>query len=101
MREEAGRSIWGHLIVILVLLGGFYSLVIYPYILDDLVKGAIIGFMGSSLTWEFGTAIQAATARQAASATAASAATLPTTTVTVPPATVTSTPGVPVEEDIP
>lgn len=50
--------------VLVVWATGFYSLILYPYELDDLVKGAIIGFMGLALQWEFGTAIASATARQ-------------------------------------
>ena len=30
---------------VMVMVGGFYGLVIYPYVLDDLVKGAIISLM--------------------------------------------------------
>jgi hypothetical protein len=103
------QTIWGHLVVLIVLAGGFYSLVVYPFVLDDLVKGAIIGFMGLALQWEFGTAIQAATARQQQNATdsgAAAGAMVPTTTVSAgPPVTVTTTPpapnGAPDEEDLP
>jgi len=80
------QTIWGHLVVFVVLAGGFYSLVVYPYVLDDLVKGAIIGFMGLALQWEFGTAIQAATAKQQQNATdagAAAGATIPAVAPTV------------------
>jgi len=83
------RAWWGHIIVLVVLIGGFYSLVIYPFVLDDLVKGAIIGFMGSALTWEFGSQVAGATARQQQGATAAGAvagATIPSITpIELPP----------------
>ena len=42
-------SSWKPLMVfsfaVMVMVGGFYGLVIYPYVLDDLVKGAIISLM--------------------------------------------------------
>jgi len=98
------RSIWGHLMVLVVWGSGFYSLILSPFPLDDLSKGAMIGFMGLALQWEFGTAIQAATAKQAAAATAASATSQPTVTASAgPPVTVTSTPAPPapiLEEDV-
>ena len=61
---DTARSIWGHLTVYLILAGTFYSLVVYPYELSELVKGAFIGFSGTAIAWEFGTAVAGATARQ-------------------------------------
>lgn len=99
------RTIWGHLTVYIVLVGTFYALVIYPYELSELVKGAFIGFSGSALTWEFGSQVATATARQQQNATDAGAtagAMVPTTTVSAgPPVTVTTTPTPPTTEEFP
>ena len=64
-------SIWGHVVVLVVLAGGFYALVLYPFELTELVKGALIGFMGSAITWEFGSQTASSTARQQQGATSA------------------------------
>ena len=58
------QGVWGHIVVVLILIGGFYALVLYPLELTELVKGALIGFMGSAITWEFGSSTAGATARQ-------------------------------------
>lgn len=104
MTGEA-RTIWGHLTVYLILIGTFYALVIYPYELSELVKGAFIGFSGTALAWEFGTQVANNTARQQQGATeagAAAGAMVPTTTVSAPPVTVTTAPAAPAtEEDLP
>jgi len=75
---EAARVLLTYIVVLAVLGGGFYALVIYPYELDQLVKGAVIGFMGSAMTWVFGSATASATARQSERATAAGVALTPT-----------------------
>lgn len=62
MRGDAFRVTATYLIATLVLVGGFYALVIYPFELDDLVKGAIIGFMSASLSFAFGQDIAKTTA---------------------------------------
>lgn len=62
--EDVARTIWGHLIVLVTLAGGFYALVLYPLILDDLTKGAIIGFMGAAIQWEFNNQVATSTAKQ-------------------------------------
>lgn len=67
------RSAWGHVLVLVVWASGFYALILSPYQLDDLAKGAFIGFMGLALQWEFGTAIAGATARHQQDATRAGA----------------------------
>ena len=51
MRIDAMRALFTYAIAILILTGGFYALVIYPFTLDDLVKGAIIGFMALGLLY--------------------------------------------------
>jgi ABC-type uncharacterized transport system permease subunit len=56
------RALATYLIALLVLVGGFYSLVIYPYDLDQLVKGAVIGFMSAAISFVFGQEIAKATA---------------------------------------
>ena len=62
MNADAFRAVATHLIAILVLVGGFYALVIYEYNLDDLVKGAIIGFMSAAISFVFGQEIAKASA---------------------------------------
>lgn len=61
MRIDAMRALFTYAIAILILTGGFYALVIYPYTLDDLVKGAIIGFMSAAISFVFGQEIAKAT----------------------------------------
>lgn len=91
------RSIWGHLTVYIILAGTFYSLVIYPYELSELVKGAFIGFSGTAIAWEFGTQVATATAKQQQNATDAGAA-----AGAMVPTTVTTAPATPAEtEDLP
>lgn len=75
---EAARVLLTYIVVLAVLGGGFYALVIYPYELDQLVKGAVIGFMGSAMTWVFGSATASATARQSERATQAGVNLTPT-----------------------
>lgn len=90
------RSLWGHLFALAVLAVAFYGLVLYPFELDQLVKGALIANMGMALQWEFGSAVAGSTARQQQRATeggANAAMTTPPTTTTVdagPPVTVTT-----------
>lgn len=62
MKVDAFRAGATYLIALLVLLGGWYALVIYPFELDDLVKGAIIGFMSAAISFVFGQEIAKATA---------------------------------------
>ena len=53
MKVDSVRVSATYLIAILVLIGGWYSLVLYPYDLDDLVKGAIIGMMTTAISFVF------------------------------------------------
>lgn len=62
MTADTFRAAMTYLIAILVLIGGFYSLVLYPYELAELVKGAIIGFMSAAISFVFGQEIAKATA---------------------------------------
>jgi ABC-type uncharacterized transport system permease subunit len=62
MTADTFRAAMTYLIAILVLIGGFYALVIYELELDDLVKGAIIGFMSAAISFVFGQEIAKATA---------------------------------------
>jgi ABC-type uncharacterized transport system permease subunit len=55
------RATMPYLIAVLVLVGGFYALVLYPYELTEFVKGAIIGFMSSAISFVFGQEIAKAT----------------------------------------
>lgn len=68
---EAARVLLAYVVSLAILGGGFYALVLYPFELDQLVKGAILGFMGSATTWVFGSATASATARQSERATQA------------------------------
>jgi len=62
MKIDNIRAFFTYIIAILVLVGGFYALVLYEFALDDLVKGAIIGFMSASISFVFGQEIAKATA---------------------------------------
>jgi ABC-type uncharacterized transport system permease subunit len=62
MNIDATRALLTYVFALLVLVGGFYSLVIYPYDLDELVKGAIIGFMSAAISFVFGQEIAKTTA---------------------------------------
>jgi ABC-type uncharacterized transport system permease subunit len=59
---DATRALFTYLIAVLILVGGFYALVVYPFELDELVKGAIIGFMSAAISFVFGQEIAKATA---------------------------------------
>ena len=45
MSNETAKLLLTYLTALIILLAGFGSLVLYPYELDDLVKGAIIALM--------------------------------------------------------
>lgn len=62
MKVDTFRAAATYLIAILVLIGGWYSLVVYPFELAELVKGAIIGFMSTAISFVFGQEIAKATA---------------------------------------
>ena len=47
-----------------VVIGGGYIVAVHGTALDELLKGAIIGFIGSALTFVFGAEVQKRTARQ-------------------------------------
>lgn len=53
MTIDTIRAVMTYLIAILILVGGFYALVIYPFVLDDLVAGAIISFMTLAVKFVF------------------------------------------------
>ena len=53
MTADTFRALATYAIAILVLIGGFYALVLFPFELDDLVKGAIIGFMSAAISFAF------------------------------------------------
>jgi hypothetical protein len=62
VRIDGFRAISAMVIAVLVLAGGFYALVLYPFVLDDLVKGAIIGFMSTAIAFVFSQEIAKTTA---------------------------------------
>lgn len=47
------RVLFTYSIAVLVLVGGFYALVLYPFELSELVKGAIIGMMNLAISFVF------------------------------------------------
>jgi hypothetical protein len=90
MRSDLTRLISTHLIAVGVIAAGFYSLVIYPFVLDDLVKGAIIGFMTLAMQSVFSEQVAARTGTQQQNAfdaglTATPASAMPTVTATAGP----------------
>lgn len=62
MRVDTFRVIATYVVAILVLIGGWWTLTLYEYDLDDLVKGAVIGYIGAVIQWVFGSEIAKATA---------------------------------------
>lgn len=62
MKLDTMRALFTYGIAVMILIGGFYTLVINPYELDDLVKGAVIGFMSAAISFVFGQEIAKATA---------------------------------------
>lgn len=102
MKADTIKLIATYLITAMVLGFGYYSLVIYPYQLDDLVKGAIIGFMGSSIAFVYGDQVATRTQHQQQKAYDSGVQTMPTMTATTDPSTVTVTPTPPAnDEDAP
>lgn len=90
MRIDALRAGMTYLIAVLVLIGGFYALVLYPFILDDLVKGAIIGFMSAAISFVFGQEIAKATSVATTKALMTQGPEQTTTVDAGPPITVTT-----------
>ena len=62
MRVDTFRVIATYFVAVLVLVGGWWTLTLYEYDLDDLVKGAVIGYIGAVIQWVFGSEIAKATA---------------------------------------
>lgn len=62
MKIDILRAVFTYVVVMMVLVGGFYSLVLYPYDLDQLVKGSIITFMGAAITFVFSQEVAKTTA---------------------------------------
>ena len=61
MRLDTFRVVATYVVALLVLVGGWWTLTIYEYDLDDLVKGAVIGYIGAAIQWAFGSEIAKAT----------------------------------------
>lgn len=57
MKLDVMRAVATYGVVYLTLIGGFYAIVLADYVLDDLSKGALIGFMGMALNFVLGTAV--------------------------------------------
>ena len=64
MTIDTIRALATYMIAILVLIGGYYALVFYEFALEELVKGAIIGFMSTAISFVFGQEIAKTTAAQ-------------------------------------
>lgn len=73
LTNDTLKIVFTYLSTILLLSFGFYALVIYPFVLDDLVKGAIIGFMGSAIAFMYGDQVATRTAKQSEAASASGA----------------------------
>lgn len=54
MRTDAIKTLFALGMTAFIQFSGFYALVLNQYVLDDLVKGAIIGMMTGSLAWLYG-----------------------------------------------
>jgi membrane associated rhomboid family serine protease len=100
---ETVKASFTYLTALLIIVGGG-AMLFFTYA-DSAAQNLqliVSGLMGAAMQFLFNRETQTQTARQAASATAAAAAAQPTTILSAgPPATVTSTPGTPVEEDLP
>ena len=81
MSTDTIKLIFTYLVVLVVVIGGGVILLTAP-VLDELIKGAIIGFIGSALTFTFGAEVQTRTARQQERALLTSPQTTTTTTAT-------------------
>lgn len=93
MQSDRIKLVFTFLIAIGVIAAGFYSLVLYPFQLDDLVKGAIISFMTLAMQSVFADQIAARVGNQQQNAFDAGLTATPTvTTTTGPPATTTVSP---------
>lgn len=97
MRTDTLKLWFTYGITFFILGGGFYALVIYEYQLDDLVKGAFLGFMGAAIAFVYGDQAATRTAVQQQKAYDAGVQTMPTVTANGEPPSVTVTPNGPVE----
>ena len=71
LKPDTAKTIFTYAYASAVLAVCFYSLVLYPYDLDQLVKGALIGWGTLAINSVFSDQAATRTAHQAASATAA------------------------------
>jgi hypothetical protein len=62
VKTDSTKVFFVYGIAVLVLAGAFYGLVVYPYELDPLVKGALIAAATAAYTFVFGQEIAKATA---------------------------------------
>ena len=95
MRIDALRATATYIVVYLVLIGGFYAIVLAPFVLDDLSKGALIGFMGMALNFAFGAEVAKQTSISTTKAIMNPGPAETTTINAGPPVTVTTTPAEP------
>ena len=63
-RIDLLKTIFTYSIAIIVVVGGGLMVAIYGNVMDKLVVGAVIGFMGMALNWTFGETTRSSTARQ-------------------------------------
>lgn len=98
MKSDLIKLVCTYIVTFMVMLMGFYALVLYQYALPELVQGAFISFMGAALAFVYGDQAATRATRSAQSSfDAGLAATpndqMPTVTATTgPPAEVTVEP---------
>jgi hypothetical protein len=93
------KVILTYTVALTVIIGGG-AILLADIQLDDLTKGALIGFMGMALNWVFGESTRGSTARQTTRALMTNTSPTITTTATTTPASVktTTTPAAAPEE---
>jgi hypothetical protein len=82
VKPDTWARLLTHLFAFVVIGAAFYGLVLYPFELDPLVKGALIGWGGAAIAFEFGQEIAKATSAATQRAYDKGLAT-PTPTITV------------------
>jgi hypothetical protein len=84
------KVILTYLVALTVIIGGG-AILLADIKLDDLTKGALIGFMGMALNWTFGESTRSSAARQTTKALMTNTGPTITTTATTSPTSVKTT----------
>jgi len=93
MKTDVAKPIFTYIYAVLVFVGVFYALVLYPFQLDDLVKGALIGWATLAINAVFSDQVARRSSLDQQSAFDSGLTATPTTTISAgPPQTVTVTP---------